>query len=197
MNEEVYKTFLDALTKVQAELPIIEMDAENPHFKSKYAAWKALVKGVMPVLTRHGFSIRFKTRVENDREYYVLLLGHKDGYVDESIYPIKPTKPGIQEIGSQMTYLKRYMLMAITGVACAVDVDDDDGEKDRKDNTVEPIDYITVEQRDIIDSELDKLDPDLAPEIAQILKAKFNVDNLGNLQKSHYEVALKVIREAQ
>jgi len=118
-----------ALAKAQEEMEIATTDKNNPFFKSKYADLHSIVRASRPSLTKNGLSIMQRiTTSENDNMYLNTRLCHASGQWIESKMPIKPADYKIQSIGSYITYLKRYTLAAIVGVATD-DANDDDGEK--------------------------------------------------------------------
>jgi hypothetical protein len=77
----------------------------------------------MPVLTRHGLSFTTRTtRVDGDW-CLVGVLRHTSGDSDEGRLPIHGGTP--QELGSSITYARRYLLGCMTGI---VTDDDDDAQ---------------------------------------------------------------------
>lgn len=125
----------EALAAFQAELPKVsknhtaDMGARG---KYKYADLKDVSEVVFPVLAKHGLAFTSMPDF-TDSGVFVLhyLLTHKAGASFEGCYPLPNGKP--QEIGSAITYARRYALCAITGV---VSDDDDDGQLAQKAATV-------------------------------------------------------------
>ena len=46
-----------ALVAAQAEMPKVEADAVNPHFKSRFVSLDHLIAKTRPVLNKHGLAI--------------------------------------------------------------------------------------------------------------------------------------------
>lgn len=106
-----------AFVAAQAELKNAAFDKINPHFKSKYATLAGIRDGIVPVLSKHGLGVIQGT----DMDCVVTRLIHKSGQWIESRYPLAMDKP--QQMGSAMTYARRYSLAAICGIASEEDDD--------------------------------------------------------------------------
>lgn len=117
-----------ALIAFQAEVRDPIKDASNPHFKSRYADLHSVLVAVRPVLAKHGLAITQTISVREGQVHPLLetTLLHSSGAYLNSTVPLAVTKAGPQEFGSVMSYLRRYSLMALLGIAGADD--DDDGE---------------------------------------------------------------------
>lgn len=116
------QTLTQALTAFQADLPRVELDAVNPHFKSKYASLGSVTKAVLPKLTEHGFAFSVGSFVDNGLLVVDAHLLHESGESRSLQFPITETNP--QKIGSALSYARRYALSALTGVVAD---EDDDG----------------------------------------------------------------------
>lgn len=112
------------LAKAQGEMKNAAFDMVNPHFKNRYASLAAVRDAVVPILSKHGIAVVQTTRI--DPFVLVTTLMHKDGSL-ESVYPLAVDKP--QAMGSQITYARRYCLLAICGIAGD---EDDDAENAKK-----------------------------------------------------------------
>lgn len=97
------------------------------HNNKRYADFSAVSRMVDPILSEFGLSYRFKT-AQNDKITVTCVLSHKDGHSEETTLcaPSDTTgnKNAIQAIGSTITYLSRYSLMASLGLSAS---EDDDG----------------------------------------------------------------------
>lgn len=114
------------LAKAQAEMKNAAFDMTNPHYKNRYASLASVRDAVVPVLAKHGLSIVQLTQTRPAFEL-VTVLCHKSGGSIESFYPLAVDKP--QAMGSQITYARRYCLLAIAGIAGD---EDDDAEAAQK-----------------------------------------------------------------
>jgi len=107
----------------QKSMPTIRKDETNPFFKSKYAPLDAIQKAIQVPLADAGLGYVQEATTQGLKT----TLFDIDGNIKEFMYPaIFSGKP--QEIGSAMTYAKRYALTACLGLIIEGD-DDDDGNK--------------------------------------------------------------------
>jgi len=113
-----------ALAKAQSEMENVAKDRENPHFRSRYATLAGVLDEVRPKLASQGISI-FQAPVngEGNNIGVATRLIHSSGQWIESAVFVQPTKFDAQGVGSVLTYLRRYSLMAVAGVG----PEDDDG----------------------------------------------------------------------
>jgi hypothetical protein len=115
-----------ALAKAQAEIKNAIKDAQNPHFRSRYADLASVKEACWAALTANGIApVQMPVNIGQNIGV-VTLLGHSSGQWIESTIYVQPTKFDAQGVGSVVTYLRRYALAAMAGVA--PDDDDDDGE---------------------------------------------------------------------
>lgn len=116
-----------ALAKAQAEMSNVIKDSANPHFRSKFASLAAVRDVVIPALSAQGISIvQMPGNTEDGRVSIRTMLLHESGTLDCGSVATTVTVRGgneAQALGSALTYLRRYALSAIAGVA----QEDDDG----------------------------------------------------------------------
>lgn len=117
-------TLASALANAQAELtdPLRTKVMAVPNRPSRmYAGLDDLFAAVRPVLARHGIAITQTT--ERAGEEWVLATRLRGfGETIESLWPFD-FKGGPQDIGSRLTYFRRYSLEALVGVAATHDDD--------------------------------------------------------------------------
>ena len=112
-----------ALAAAQGEVENAAKSSNNPHFKSKYADLAEVLNTVRPVFAKHGLSITQSTAFNGSLVSVTTLVGHKGGGLIYSTASCVPNKTDAQGIGSATTYLRRYSLAAMAGIA----QEDDDG----------------------------------------------------------------------
>ncbi len=119
------KAFDEAVAAAKAEIPPITRNATG-HNSKKYADFSAIASVVDPILGRHGLSYRFRT-TQGDRISVTCVLSHKAGHHEETTLAgpadTSGNKNAIQAIGSTLTYLQRYSLVQMLGLAAAADDD--------------------------------------------------------------------------
>lgn len=124
-----------ALAKAQAEMSNPTKDSVNPHFKSKYADLATVRDAVLPTLAKHGLSVMQLPCELGAAPALVTVLAHSSGEWVENTVLLRATKADPQGIGSALTYMRRYTLQAVAGVAAE---DDDDGNAASRPNDAAP-----------------------------------------------------------
>lgn len=120
----------EALAAFQAQLPQIrkgntaQVKSDKGNFAYDYADLADVSAAVMPLLGNHGLS--FSARPTVGEQGFVLFykLAHESGESEEGVYPLPPAHTPPQQLGSAITYARRYALCAVTGVAPGGDDDD-------------------------------------------------------------------------
>jgi len=113
-----------ALAKAQAEIENPTKNTTNSHFKSRYADLAGGLTTIRPTLAKHGLAVTQLTSADGDMITLHTRLMHASGQWLEATYPVCRLGKH-QEMGSALTYARRYALFAAIGVAG--EDDDDDG----------------------------------------------------------------------
>lgn len=115
-----------ALAKAQGLLEGAKKDSNNPFFKSKYADLASVWDACRKPLSDNNLSVvqLAGSSCENPEIITIeTMLCHSSGEWISGALSVKPVKTDPQAIGSCITYLRRYSLQAIVGIA----PEDDDG----------------------------------------------------------------------
>lgn len=128
MSEETFPAGLyTALAKAQGAMSNAVKDTANPAFKSKFASLAAVRDIAITALSEQGIAcIQMPGRDDKGRVTIQTMLLHESGHLDCGTLTTEVTVRGgndAQAVGSALTYLRRYALAAIAGVA----QEDDDG----------------------------------------------------------------------
>lgn len=120
---------LDAIFSVQDSCKGMEPDGVNKGFNSKYLSLPGVYNEVKPHLKNAGLYVRHiqMTDPHTGKQLQRTILHHKDSrqeLIDERY--LVPDKPGSQGAGSAETYMKRYAILSMLGIATGEN--DDDGE---------------------------------------------------------------------
>jgi hypothetical protein len=199
------KDLAAALAKAQLEMPVAELNKNNPYFKSAYADLKSIVGASRPYLAKNGLSVTQQIYDDADGANWLLTtLWHVSGQWICSKRRIVPSKNDIQTISSHTTYMKRMCYASLIGVVTGDE--DDDGEVavattrdtfakgtslntnyNPKENVAETI---TKEQ-------LAELEYELAdyPDICEMVLDGLKIPNLCDMPKQKYQAAATRIRE--
>lgn len=120
MRSDEINEIAAALAKAQGSMSNAVMNRTNPHFKSKYADLASVFDAVRKPLSENGIGV---SQLINDGILTTLLV-HTSGQWLSSTMAL-PVTPRPQELGSALTYYRRYALSSITGMSAD---DDDDAE---------------------------------------------------------------------
>jgi hypothetical protein len=117
-----------ALVSAVAETKDVHADSTNPFHKNKYASLGAHLAVVKPIFAKHGLAILQFPSSDGNHVGVTTTIVHKDGgMISESIHiPVGESLKG-QDAGSIISYLRRYSLASVAGIA----TEDDDAETDR------------------------------------------------------------------
>lgn len=148
-------TLTAALAAVQAELPVVGKDqkasikTDKGNFTYKYANLAAVSAAILPILSKHGLAwAALPTLDDAGRFVLQYQLRHVSGESLAGSYPL-PTTTRPQEMGSAITYARRYALCAATGVAPEED-DDNASVAERSATQREEREYATRQLKEAI-----------------------------------------------
>jgi hypothetical protein len=115
-----------ALARAQGKFPPIVKSHTNPAFKgSQYADVADVLAAVRPVLAAEGIVVLQWTRVFGDGSVTLVTVVTASGDEFRSEFPLYVAGLTAQQVGSLLTYHRRYQLCALLGVHPVGD--DDDG----------------------------------------------------------------------
>lgn len=129
------KAYVSAMADFKRDCPnVLHKDAEVDFTSSrgrthyKHATLGGIIKTITPILSAHGLSISFQTE-QNAKSVTVTChvthcMGHRESTALSGPQDESGNKNLIQAVGSAVTYLQRYTLLAALGLATA-DQDDD------------------------------------------------------------------------
>ena len=114
-----------ALAAAQGEFPVINKSrtahlndttqAAGEPREYKYADLADVLKGVLPILSKHKLAVLQPTFVEAGHIFVRTRLVHASGQWIECEYPVCAVHVDHQRMGSALTYAKRYALCALAG----------------------------------------------------------------------------------
>lgn len=144
---EARKAFVGAMAQFKAE-PMNILKRKDVNIpggaKFKHATLADVVDGVVANLSKYELSHKWITEQDGDAITVTCVITHVAGHSESTQLKAPPDAgPGrnkIQAIGSTITYLQRYTLMAVCGLA-AKDMDNDGGSAGKKPPVAEPAGY--------------------------------------------------------
>lgn len=114
-----------ALAAAQGEIVNPAKGAENPHYKSRYANLVDGLRAIKGPLAKHAIAVVQCTRMQDDLLILTTRLIHDSGEWIEGEWPVANwTKLTPQQMGSALTYARRYSLFSLVGISGADDDDD-------------------------------------------------------------------------
>jgi len=119
------KELADALSRAQAKVENAKKTSQNPHFKSNYADLATIWDVIREPLTSEGLSVlQLPCQAPAGSVGLRTVLLHKSGQsLEESYFLALKDASNPQQAGSAFTYMKRYALLGVAGIAS----EDDDG----------------------------------------------------------------------
>lgn len=128
MQSENINELVTALAKAQGQMRGAVKDSTNPHFKSRYADLASVWEACREPLCENGLAVIQTMGMEGDKQALVTTLGHSSGQWIRSTVVLPLQKGTPQDLGSCITYCRRYALAAMVGIF----QEDDDGERAEK-----------------------------------------------------------------
>ena len=116
-----------AMAKFQKDVKQPMKDAANPFFKSHYVPLENVVEAITTAAAPHGLSFtQYPVNGDNGTIGVATVILHESGEFIEydAIYSVPKKANDVQQLGSVITYLRRYSLSSIFGITSD---NDDDG----------------------------------------------------------------------
>jgi hypothetical protein len=171
-----------ALSKAQGQMNHAVKDTTNAFFKSSYADLASVWDAARAPLVTNGLAVIQTLEIVNDKQALTTMLTHSSGQWIKSTMFLPVVKPGSQEVGSCITYCRRYSLAAICGVAQS----DDDAESAmtsiREDNKNSSRSFLSKEQKTKLDEYIQKF-----PTSNDALCRKYQLKNIHDLPVTYYD----------
>jgi len=152
----------------------------------KHATLSNVVNKVTSLLAKYGLNHSWATKQENDIIFVNCKLAHADGHSENVSLSAPPDKSGsknsVQSIASTVTYLQRYTLMMILGLASG------DPDTDGRTPNSAPVDTITESQCADLEALIEEVNADKKGFLSYL-----KVGSLEELPKSQYAGAVKAL----
>lgn len=183
---EARKAYHVAISAFKTNSPKIDKDKKVSYGNTKYshASLANVVEKITAELSKHGLSASWRTK-QNGKIEVTCQITHIKGHSEETSLSADAdtsgSKNSIQALGSTITYLERYTLLAITGLAT----------EEQDDDAVAATVFIDDKQKSVMLDILDNL-PD-----AKNKKAKFygymGVGSIDEIQAKDFDKGMKAL----
>lgn len=114
------KNIYQRLHEAKLEIGKVAKNAKNPHFKNTYADLNALIEAVEPILLDKGLVLLQPIK---EGKVFTIITSIIDSYSIESYIDL-PNNLNPQQLGSAVTYFRRYTLQSLMSLQAV----DDDGQ---------------------------------------------------------------------
>lgn len=152
----------EALAKAQAEMKNVnkektaEIKSERGSYEYRYATLADGIEAIRPALSKHGIAFTQITRPVGDTLFLYTRLIHSSGEFLESEWPVGAfARLTPQQVGSALTYARRYSLFSLVGISGQ----DDDDDGNQASNQKPPPPPQRSKPQSIIESGVPKLSP--------------------------------------
>jgi hypothetical protein len=190
---EARKAYHKSMALFKANPPKIDKDKAVAYGNTKYnhASLGNVTEKINAELSKYGLSASWTTK-QNGQVCVTCRITHELGHSEETTLcaasDTSGSKNAIQAIGSTITYLERYTLLALTGLATYEQ--DDDGQA----AGAKPAEFITPEQANEINSRINALGKTfLVDKFFACLKAV----ETSTILSSDYNKAIQILEQAE
>ncbi len=123
----MHQEFIKSYVSMQLDLENLAPNKKNAYGGYDYVSLDRILDYVKPILKNHGFAIIQLLSGNGETVTIHTRLMHVSGYVEESILTLPRIENKkmnvVQEMGSAITYGRRYAISAMLGIATDTDTD--------------------------------------------------------------------------
>lgn len=191
-RNEAKKAYYVAMAAFKANPPKINKDATVDYTSQKgrtnyrHATLANVTEKISAALSKHGLSAAWETNQEGDKITVKCRITHLLGYSESTQLSANPDNSGnknsIQAVGSTVTYLERYTILSLTGLATH---EDDDGAGS------ENI-YISEDQLSELNLLIEKKGIDL-----DLFLTYMEVERIDQIRKPNFKKAIRAVAIAK
>ena len=113
-----------SIAKAQARISAVTKEGKNPHFRSSYVTLDSILNGPVKVFNEHGIAVVQMPSILDGKINIRTVLAHASGANIQSDLSLPCELGNPHKVGSTITYLRRFSLSSILGIAGE---SDDDG----------------------------------------------------------------------
>lgn len=190
---EAKKAYVAAMAAFKKNPPKINKDKNVSYTGTSYnhASLANVTEKINSALSAHGLSAGWNTEQTGDNIKVTCTITHEAGHSESTSLSAGPDDSGkknkIQQIGSTISYLERYTILALAGLATH-DMDNDGGGSGPG--------LITESQANTIDSMIKENGLDSNPKYRQNFLKWMKADSIESIKKQDYSTAISGIKTA-
>jgi len=147
LNRNSHQSFTADLAAMQCDLPLVKENGRSHN--GAYALLEDINQAIRPVLQKFGFAVTFRVEQAEKTVTVKAILSHRGGHSEctSMMLPldISGNKTSTQQVGSTVSYGKRYAISALLNISTG----------DDRDGNSQAVITITVEQAKAIKFILD------------------------------------------
>lgn len=189
-SNEAKKAYNQAMSNFRSECP--EISKTRKGHNGKYAGLAETIQTINPVLARNGLSHQWKTEQVDGGVKVTCIVTHVLGHSEQTALAANGDKSGgktdIHALASTISYLERYTLFAMLGLA-GQEMDDDGQGKGK-------VETITEEQTFMLETLIDDVKGAVSKEkgIASFC-SYYNIEAIADLPAIKYDAAVKALEK--
>jgi len=182
------KAYHEAMTAFKSNPPEIEKDKKVSYGQTHYnhASLSNVTNKINSALSDHGLSVSWTTKQEGNGVTVTCRISHVLGHYEETSLTAELDTSGaknkIQALGSTVSYLERYSVLALCGLATQEMDNDGQGE----------IKYIDDNQQSTINGIIE----DKKVELPKFIKF-MGADSVAEIKAADYRKAIEALKAAQ
>lgn len=184
------RAYVQAMSKFKANPPVIDKDRHVKYGNTNYshASLANVTTKINAALSEHGLSAQWRTGQADGLITVACTITHIAGHSESTSLTASPDSSGsknsIQAIGSAISYLSRYTLLALTGLATH--------DQDNDGATVGQTESISTDQATEINDLINSLYSDPQKGV-QWIKSVFKVAEIEAIPKDKYQEVLTAL----
>lgn len=190
---EARKAYARAMAAFKANPPelfknkLVEFQSNSGLTSYKHATLDHVANAISAAMAPHGLSFSWNTeQLDGNKIRVTCIVAHAAGHSESVALSSMPDDSGkknkIQQVGSTVTYLQRYTLLAATGLA-AGDTDDDG-------RGAEPVELISDSQLADLEAKIEETGAN-----AKLFCKAAGIDDLQNLPADKFQAAINRLEE--
>lgn len=188
-QSEQINELMAALAKAQGQIKPASKDSINPHFRSKYSGLASVWEACREALSSNDIAVPQTIRRDETGIFLVTTLGHSSGQWMESHFPLPIQKGTPQELGSLLTYYKRYALAMMVGVY-SDDIDDDAELATNRVKETVKLPKLTPEQQSILEGFLKEF-----PDSKKDMLARYQVNSISSIPFDRFDSIVAIFEK--